>query len=372
MLFNVIPAVLATAAGRFSLGDSQLGVVGSSFLAGFALVAVPSNLWISRFDWRATMGLGAAVGVAGLASCAAVPSYAGLLAALVASGAGLGVLYTVCIAIVSEHHRPDRAFGVKLAVEVFLAVAVLVALTTFVSAHWGFPGVVLTLAGVVGAVVLAALRWIPAGRILRPPDQRFAMARRAGTSAPFLRDCAPWLGLSGLFVSFTGMAALWAFLARLAPTFGVDERAASDVLTVGLIVSGVAGLGAAFLGDRFGRVKPLAVGMILAIAGVAALVLGHGLVAYATGAVLAAGLWNFPMAYQMGMIASADGHGRVAVLMPAALAIGGAMGPVLAGALLGGGSGYGPLYALFAAATAAGLAAFAVLGRRPIGSAVGR
>lgn len=39
-------------------------------------------------------------------------------------------------------------------------------------------------------------------------------------------------------------------------------------------------------------------------------------------------------------------------------------GPVLAGALLTGGHGYAPLYALFAVATSLGLAAFVILGRR--------
>jgi hypothetical protein len=101
-----------------------------------------------------------------------------------------------------------------------------------------------------------------------------------------------------------------------------------------------------------------------AIAGVAALQWGHGFNAYLLGIVLAGGLWNFPMAYQMGMIASSDRRGHVAELMPAALAVGGALGPALAGALLTGGQGYLPLYALFAAGTVLGLAAFLVLGRR--------
>jgi hypothetical protein len=66
----------------------------------------------------------------------------------------------------------------------------------------------------------------------------------------------------------------------------------------------------------------------------------------------------------MGMIASADLTGRVAVLMPAALSIGAAIGPVAAGALLANGHGYSPLYALFAGTTTLGLAAFAILGRK--------
>ncbi|HEX4742853.1 MAG TPA: hypothetical protein VH353_16115, partial [Caulobacteraceae bacterium] len=60
------------------------------------------------------------------------------------------------------------------------------------------------------------------------------------------------------------------------------------------------------------------------------------------------------------------------VLMPAALAIGGALGPVLAGALLTGGHGYSPLYALFAVATSLGLSAFIALGRRLAPSTRGR
>jgi MFS family permease len=177
------------------------------------------------------------------------------------------------------------------------------------------------------------------------------------------RDWGPWLGLGALFVSFGGLAALWAFLGQVAPSFGVDAPTEAGALTAGLVVSGAAGLAAAAIGDRFGRVGPLAAGMALALAGVAAMAWGHGVAAYLAGVILAAGLWNFPLAYQMGLIASADGRGRVAVLMPAALAIGGALGPTLAGSLLAGG-GYGPLYALFAAATALSLAAFVVLGRR--------
>ncbi|HKI74895.1 MAG TPA: hypothetical protein VJ998_09640, partial [Pseudomonadales bacterium] len=91
---------------------------------------------------------------------------------------------------------------------------------------------------------------------------------------------------------------------------------------------------------------------------------GHGVVGYVVGALLAVGLWNFPLAYQMGMIATADPNGRVSVLMPAALAIGAAFGPILAGILVNGGNSYVPLYALFAAAVTASLVAFAMVARR--------
>jgi MFS family permease len=165
-------------------------------------------------------------------------------------------------------------------------------------------------------------------------------------------------------VSFAGLSGLWAFVSELAPSFGVSGQAAGNALTITLVVSGIAGLAAAFIGDRLGRAKPLAAGMLLALGGAAALQLGHGFGAYLAGVVLVGGVWNFPMAYQMGMIASADGRGNVAVLMPAALAVGGALGPLVAGSLLADTQGYMPLYALFAGSAAVGLGAFMVLGRR--------
>src|SRR5690242_16737072 len=110
LLFNVMPALLVAAAARFGLDDGQIGVVGSSALAGFALVAATSRQWIGRFDWRALTGAGTTLAAISLALCAFVQSYKALLAAFFVTGAGMAFLYTVTIAVVSENHKPDRAF----------------------------------------------------------------------------------------------------------------------------------------------------------------------------------------------------------------------------------------------------------------------
>jgi predicted MFS family arabinose efflux permease len=131
LLFNVMPVLLTAAATRFSLDAGQIGIVGSSYLAGFAVVATTSNQWLGRFNWRALVAGATAVSVVSLAGCGLASSYGALLAMLVISGANLGVLYTLCIAVISEHHRPDSAFGVKLTAEVLLGGVALVPVTGF-------------------------------------------------------------------------------------------------------------------------------------------------------------------------------------------------------------------------------------------------
>jgi cytochrome P450/predicted MFS family arabinose efflux permease len=364
LLFNIMPALLGSAATHFTLNDTEVGVVGSSMLAGFAVVAATSRQWINRFDWRGLVVAGTALSVVSLVAAALISTYGALLGTLFGTGMGLGLLYTVTIAIVSENHSPDRAFGIKLASEVLLAIVAVLALTQFVEARWGFAGTVLTLAGLSAVVSLAGLPGIPARRSLVPPEERFAMLRRTVGGAVPIRNWTPWLGLGAMFVSFGGLSALWAFLTQIAPSFGVNGQTVAVLLMIGLAISGLAGIAAAVIGDRYGRQMPLTVGMLLAIAGVVVLMTGQGIAGYFIGALLAVGLWNFPMAYQMGMIASSDPNARVAVLMPAALAIGSALGPTIGGALLSGGNGYIPLYAFFAVAIGASLAAFTVLARR--------
>jgi len=66
---------------------------------------------------------------------------------------------------------------------------------------------------------------------------------------------------------------------------------------------------------------------------------------YAIAICLIMGFWPFVMAYQMGLVASADSTGRITVLISAAVASGGAIGPGVAGFLKTGES-YLPIYTM--------------------------
>ncbi|WP_334151558.1 MFS transporter [Hyphomicrobium sp.] len=361
--FNVMPVLLTAAAGRFALDESQIGMLGSSYLAGIALAAATSSRWLTRFNWRVLVGCATLISVAALFACGIVSSHGMLMAGLAAAGAGLGVLYTLCISVVSESHRPDAAFGTKLTAEVFLGGAVLLFLSGFAIPRWGFPGAAFALAAIVGAVAITGLTAFPSSRAIIPVEEAWPLYGHGGRFRATKHDWPLWTGLAGLTLTFAGISALWAFLTELAPTLGVGDQAASSVFMAALVTSGISGIAAIAIGDRLGRLGPIAAGMLLAIAGAASLQWGHGFPAYLIGVVLAVGVWNFPIAFQMGLIASSDTRGQVTGLMPVALAIGTATGPISAGAMLNGAQSYAPLYALFAGAIAAGLAGFLVLGR---------
>jgi predicted MFS family arabinose efflux permease len=360
LVFNVLPALLGSAATRYDLSNEQFGWVGASYGAGYSLITVTSFFWIARFNWRGIISLATALAACSLAASALAPHYAFLLGAMAAAGLGCGALYTVGTAVVSENHAPDRAFGVKLAVETFVGVAMLVVLPSLIAERFGFAGVAMSIAAVVGVCGLLALRRIPARREAGIAETDPASARAAGAAT---RNWLPWLGLAGLLVSFGGIAAVWGFLERIAPTFGLSSGLTAQLILGTLIINAFSGVAAALIGDRWGRVLPLAISMLLAFVGVAVLTFGHDVYAYAAGALLTYGTLSLPLSYQMGLISSADATGRVASLIPAALSLGGTIAPAVAGSLLKGAS-YTPLYVMTAMTMLLGLAAFLVLAQR--------
>jgi predicted MFS family arabinose efflux permease len=360
LVFNVLPAFLDSAGTGYALKDQEIGWIGASYGAGYSLITVTSFFWIARFNWRAIVSLATALAACSLAASALAPHYAFLLGAMAAAGLGCGALYTVGTAVVSENHAPDRAFGVKLAVETFVGVAMLVVLPSLIADRFGFAGVSMALAGVAGVCGLVALRRIPARREAGVTETGPASAQSESAAT---RSWLPWLGLGGLLVSFGGIAAVWGFLERIAPTFGLSSSLTAQLVLGTLIVNAFSGVAAALIGDRWGRVLPLAISMLLAFVGVVVLTFGHDVYAYAAGALLTYGTLSLPLSYQMGLISSADATGRVASLIPAALSLGGAIAPAVAGSLLTGLS-YTPLYMLTAVTMLVGLAAFLVLAQR--------
>ena len=352
LLFNVMPAFLGACAEQFQLNDEQVGWLGSAYLGGFALLAASSPFWIGRVCWRRLCLIASICAGAALAASSVGGGYASLLACLALTGAGCGAIYTVAIAVVAENHNPDRAFAIKLSFEIGLGVLMLFSLPEL---ELSYRALSFLLAAVLLALGVGAAMRTPHG-----PSEHPAELPGGGFSAKAL---APWVGLFALFLAFGAMTALWAFLERVGPDFGLDSATAARILTVSLLLNGVSALAVAVVGTRFGRALPLAVGMLMTLAGVAALMLRHDLYGYVAGTLLTVGLWNIAFSFQMGLIASADITGKVAVLIPAAVSIGGALGPGIAGTLAEGGS-YTPIYLLVGAATAISLVIFLALARR--------
>ena len=139
-------------------------------------------------------------------------------------------------------------------------------------------------------------------------------------------------GIIAFFIFFAGISALWAFIERIGNDAGYDGSDVGLALSVSLVVAMSGSFLAAALGDRFGFFKPVLAALVVTV--VALLALDRALYTYYfAGACLFALAYGFALPMQVTIVSCFDTKGEFVVLTAAAIALGGIVGPAVAGFL---------------------------------------
>jgi predicted MFS family arabinose efflux permease len=337
MIFAMMPVLVGGMADRFALDDLEAGLVATTYFVTYALVALTSPAWIRRWNWRVVTLTGFAIILASVGTALLATEFGTARIAVAASGLGAGMLYPVSLTLVSDMEHTERVYAIKLAVEQLVPAGLLVLLSA---------GLFLTggLNGALGAILLALFFCLA-----MPPQGDQAPVAGEGYRGKGV--VTGLLALVALSVNFAGFAGLWVFMERIAVQQGFDSEFINVWLAVGLITSGVGPLIAAVVSDRIGRIRPLVISTLAALASMT--LLGGELtrLAYALALTLLPLTYYFGISYIFSVVASADPNGRIVGLMSFALAVGAAAGPALFGAAR---SADGPVLALMAACMASG------------------
>ena len=101
-------------------------------------------------------------------------------------------------------------------------------------------------------------------------------------------------------------------------------------LAAGVSVGMIGSLSAAWLGNRFGRVRALTIAAVGTVIAVAMLTRGMSIAIFVIGVAIYNFMWNFSLTYQYAVVAAGDETGRSVAVTPAFHAMGGAIGPAVA------------------------------------------
>ena len=328
LLFTVMPAFVGAMAESLRFSESQLGDVIAAFNVGFTAIAIYAMFWIQRANWRLVSGASIVSAAVVLAVMAMVEGYIAILILSGVLGVMLGALYALILVILGESEHPDRAFGIKLGLETVPGVAMLFLLPAVIVPAYGFSGAVLALSATVLVIGVATL--LLPSRSARTLDNPALLSGYEKDNQPLW---IPGMALASSLLFFTGIAATWAFLERVAVDKGLPSGSVGVVLSIGLVVAGLGGFVAAGIGDRWGRLFPMLVISSVNIASLWALLVFDGVGGYALGACAFLFTVNFALAYTFGLTADADASGKFVVLSAAALSVGGIVGPGIGGRL---------------------------------------
>jgi predicted MFS family arabinose efflux permease len=282
---------------------------------------------IARMSRARTALFGILVLVVGNIGSAYASSFDALLMARMITGIGAGLVSAAGTAAAASSRQPERIFAIITVLHNIILSAEF-KIIPYVKTETDPTGSYLMMAAV-GIALLPLCRW------LLPPSKSDAHEGSLVTlllSAPN-RTFAVAV-MVGMFVFEAGQSGVFTFVDQIGIQAGLDADQRGTTLSVTSFVGLTGGVLAAWLGTRFGRIWPIAIGLGLNVAAAVGLALCESNFAYSALNLLWGLGYNFLVPYLMGALATLDDRGRWAVAGDAVWNGGGVPGPWIAGVLV--------------------------------------
>ena len=323
------PLVIGAYVDTEGLTETQAGYLFSLEMAGYALSSALVFAVITRLNWRHILLAGVFLAVSANITSIYLHDYTGLAGFRFMAGLGAGLLMNITMVSIALTLNIDRNYGFWAVLQLTVGAAGLYLLPGFMPAY-GLAAPFLT-------ITVLALLVLPL--VKRFPEH----GRTAGATPGKYNNLFLGLtGLLGIFIYYSGQAAVWAYIERVGIAAGIGPGSVGSVLSASLVAAILGAALATCLGDRLGRRLPVAASMICSAAGISFLWGLQSVYPYIIAACLFNAAWYFCLPYLSAIIANIDTDGRLviglAVVFPSALAA----GPALATWALAG-AGYGPV-----------------------------
>lgn len=200
----------------------------------------------------------------------------------------------------------------------------------------------------IGVISACLIYWFPSGG---KPITQISTLEYSALVRDKRSSVLPWMAMLALFFFFSGTSILWTYYERLASDLNFSEDYIAETLATIVVIGGLGAFIPAVLGSRLKRLWLIFTTNLVLI-----LVVFHILSAveesmFFTLSMLFYLCLSIALPYYFSTIAALDVHGKVVVLLPAAIAASAATGAVLAGPLYA----MSPLVMLFATSTFIGI-----------------
>ena len=322
-VFIVQPGFIQLLVSSFGYGAEQAGYIASAEMWGIALATVLLNFLIRSVSWRLLLAIACVLIILGnMASIIAVSAIDFSLWRFVA-GVGSGVMISIGFSIVGLTQNPDRNFGLVIA-----AVLTYGAVGLFVmpaaNELIGIKGIIVFFA-LLGASVLPLLRYLPvSGDVhLQADDIIVAVPERH-----------KYFGIAAVFFYFLGQGVIWAYLFLIGTDGGSSEQSIANSLSLSQLVGIAGAFLAATTGLRYGRIKPIVLGIAGGVVPLLLLFQGADILLYTVAVCIYNFSWSYLHPYLLAAMASFEAGGRIVTYAVSGQMTGLASGPALAAFVL--------------------------------------
>ncbi|HVO45227.1 MAG TPA: MFS transporter [Steroidobacteraceae bacterium] len=322
-VFIVQPGFVQGLVEKLGFDDQSAGYAASIEVWGITATTLLMTFFSHRFNWRKVIIVSLLLVAASNALCIGVHDQHLFVLLRFLAGAGAGSLISLSFTTVGLTENPDRNFG-YLIMWVLLYGAVVLYLMPAAYSATGMSGVLLFFA-------VFPLTALPLVRAFPENGEAAAAVEADAVDMP---KSLKLVALTAMFAYFIAQGVAWAYLFLIGTGGGLSDQRVATALTLSQ-VAGVAGaLLPAVIGHRFGRWRPLTIGII---GGAVALAFLVGKFEYLNFTLLVCAynfFWNMTHPFLLGSMASFDRRGRVVVYAVALQMLGLAIGPALAASVI--------------------------------------
>jgi len=304
-----------------ALSDEQAGLIASYEMFGIASTTILMSLIANRVPWRRTVAVCLAISVLGNLASIGQHDFTTLSVLRFVTGLGSGGVISLTFTMMGLTERADRNFGYIIVwVLTFGALGLLAMPTAF------------STIGMNGVLVFFALFCAAGFYFVRELPNSGAVVAAGGSSDYSLVQKGT--ALVGILVYNTAIGLVWAYLFLIGLEAGMGEQAVANALTISQFLGIAGAFLAVVLEVRFGRIAPLAIGVLGGAVSVYLLIGEIGATVFWIAVCGFNFLWNLSMPYLLATLADFDSRGRMVVHGVSMQFIGYAVGPFAAAQIL--------------------------------------
>ena len=325
-VFIVQPGFVQGMVEQLGFSEQDAGYVASAEMLGLAATTILMTFVAHRFNWRRVIFYSVIVMFAANALCTVKQDLGSFTVLRFVAGLGAGSLVSLGFAAVGLSRNPDRNFGLLIMwVLVYGAIGLLLMPSAYAATGMN---------GVLWFFAFFPLLAIP---VLRHFPLTGENVSQVEADALNLRKPLRITALMAMLSYFLAQGVVWAYLFLIGLAGGLDEQQVANGLMLSQFAGILGALAAATAGSRFGRAKPLLLGIVGGALCLYFIVGEFSFLVFAVTVCVYNFFWNLVHPYLLAAMASFDRRGRVVVHAVAMQMIGLAIGPGLAASVISGG-----------------------------------
>ncbi len=322
-VFIVQPGFVQGLVEFYGFSEQEVGYIASAEIWGIALTTLVLALGGHTISWQKILRISVVLFVLGNLASLLTTAMLPFSILRFVTGLGSGGMVSLTFTIIGITRLPDRNFG-------FLIMGVL---TYGAFGLWVMPSAFTTI-GMDGVIVFFALfgasGWLCLAHLPDSGEEHLQVEEDAVDLSSGFRAFA----LLAMFTYFFAQGVIWAYLFLIGLNGGVGEQQVANGLMLSQFLGVAGALVAAVAGRRFGRVLPLAIGILGGAAVLGWLFGEFTAFIYALTVCIYNFAWNMTHPFLLAAMASFDRHGKVVVYAVAAQMLGLAVGPAFAANLI--------------------------------------